>query len=71
VVVDIIALREGAGGGLQMRYGFLDLSGVEQKLTQLILRIAVTGMRGDDGAEKSDAYSQGVPAHSEAYLRLN
>jgi hypothetical protein len=32
-----------------MRYGFLDLSGVEQKLTQLILRIAVTGMRGDDG----------------------
>jgi hypothetical protein len=56
LVVDVVGLRKRAGGGFQMSYGFLDFPGVEQELAQLILGVAVVGMRGDDRAEKFDGF---------------
>src|SRR5580704_9969156 len=40
-----------------MRHRFLDLAGVEQQLTQLVVRISVFGMPGDDGTKNVDGLS--------------
>src|SRR5580704_8837949 len=54
--MDVVGLRERAGSGFKMRHRFLDLVGVEEELAQLVVRVSVFGMSGDDGTKNVDRF---------------